>query len=73
MGTEALIGCFVQHHAIIGMGDGGEELGSLLERTAGEVDGPVFGHDPMGIGSRRDHACALVEHRYDLGDTFLGT
>ncbi len=44
----------------IGMGDADEELGSLSERLAVEIDGAEFGDDVVDVAAGGDYARAFA-------------
>ena len=55
-----------------GVGDGGEQTGALGERLPEEVDGAVFGDNPVDDGTRGDDARAFGQCRHDLAHALAG-
>ena len=69
--AEALERGAVEGLAGIGVRDADDQLGALLEALAVEVDGTVFGNQPVDVVAGRDDAGALGQDRSDLADALL--
>ena len=49
----------------VGVRNGYQVPGALLDGPSEEVDGAKFGRHPVDVPTRRDHTCALIKMRND--------
>lgn len=69
--AEALESSAVEGLAGIRVGDADDQLGTLLQALAIEVDGTVFGDEPVDVVAGRDDAGTFGQDRSDLADTLV--
>lgn len=71
VGAEAFEGGTVKFFPVVGMSYADYEFGTLLKGLSVEIDGTVFGNEPVDVVSGCHYACSGVEYRRDFADSLV--